>query len=116
MNLEGKNYKIYFENETLKISGKLALTPEKYEEIEDYFEKVLGLISEANKKELVLDLRELEFLNSSGIKSICVSLVMEADEIDGLNLKILCSNSFTWQVETIPTFKDLMDNLEIIFK
>ncbi len=115
--IKGKNYKVYFDGEgTLTISGKLAEMPEKYEEIEDFFEKALDTISEANKTELILDLRELIFLNSSGIKSICVSLVMEADDIKGLHLKIYCSNSFTWQVETIPTFKGLMNNIEFVFE
>ncbi len=41
---------------------------------------------------------------------------MDADDIEGLHLKILSSDAFTWQVETIPTFKDLMDNLEIVFE
>ncbi len=117
MKIEGRDYKVYFDGEgTLKISGKLAEMPEKYEEIEEFFEKALAAISGANNTELVLDLRELRFLNSSGIKSICVSLVMEADDIKGLHLKIYCSNSFTWQVETIPTFKDLMENIEFIFE
>ncbi len=90
--------------------------PEEYEEIEDFFETVINEVSEENLTELILDLRALTFLNSSGIKTICVSLVMEADDVEGLRMKILCSNSFTWQVETIPTFKDLIDNLDIVFE
>ncbi len=117
MNIQGENYKINFDGSNLlTISGKLAAMPEEYEEIEDYFEKVFDAITKADTTQLILDLRDLIFLNSSGIKTICVSLVMEADDVEGLHLKILCSNSVTWQVETIPTFKDLMDNLEIVFE
>ncbi len=117
MAIEGKNYTVEFDGkETLILSGKLSAMPEEYEKIEGFFEKVLETISEAKQSHVVLDLRGLTFLNSSGIKSICVSLVMEADEIANLHLKILCRNSVTWQVETIPTFKDLMDNLEIVFE
>ncbi|MDM8551572.1 hypothetical protein QUF72_15905 [Desulfobacterales bacterium HSG2] len=117
MNIEGKDYKVSFDGRgTLTMSGKLAAMTEEYEDIEDFFEKVIEEVSEANTTELILDLRELTFLNSSGIKTICVSLVMEADDVDGLCLKVLCRNSLTWQVETVPTFKDLMDNLEIVFE
>ncbi len=117
MNIEGKSYKVCFDGRgTLTMSGKLAAMPDEYEEIEDFFEKVLDAISEANITDLIFDLRDLTFLNSSGIKTICVSLVMEADDVEGLHLKILCRDTVTWQVETIPTFKDLMDNLEIVFE
>ncbi len=121
MNIEGKGYKVKFDGKgNLAMSGKLAAMPEEYEEIEEFFEKVLEVMTElpedaTGAKNMVLDLRDLTFLNSSGIKTICVSLVMEADDID-LHMKIFCSNSLTWQVETIPTFTDLVDNLEIVFE
>ncbi|MDM8539444.1 hypothetical protein QUF90_00010 [Desulfococcaceae bacterium HSG9] len=117
MNIQGKNYKVHFDGKgTLSMSGKLAAMPDEYQKIDDFFESVIDAVSEANTMELVLDLRDLIYLNSSGIKTLCVSLVMEADDAEGLHLKILCNNSLTWQVETLPTFKDLMDNLEIVFE
>ncbi len=122
MNIEGKGYKVEFDGKrNLAMSGKLAAMPEEYEEIEEFFEKVLEVMTElpedaTGAKNMVLDLRDLTFLNSSGIKTICVSLVMEADDIEDLHMKIFCSNSLTWQVETIPTFTGLMDNLEIVFE
>jgi len=116
MTIEGKNYKLDFDGkDTLTMSGKLSAMPEEYEKIEVFFEQVLDAAT-AKTSHFVLDLRDLVFLNSSGIKSICVCLVMEADEIPGLHLKILCKKALTWQVETIPTFKDLMENLEIVFE
>ncbi len=117
MNIKGKSYQVSFDGEnTLTISGKLAAMPREYDEIEKEFENLLATVSARTIPELILDLRTLSFLNSSGIKSICVSLVMEADEVEGLRLTILCNRSVTWQVETIPTFKELMDNLEIVFE
>ena len=117
MNIIKNSYQVNFDGKgALTMSGKLAAMPEEYKEIEAFFEKILKYLSKKGKTELVLDLRELVFLNSSGIKTICVSLVMEADDVEGLHLKILCRDSVTWQVETLPTFKDLMDNLEIVFE
>lgn len=122
MNIQGNDYTINFDGgQTLAMSGKLAAMPEEYEEIEIFFENALAKMKHAMEagqgaSELIVDIRELTFLNSSGIKTICVSLVMEADDIQGLGLKLLCNHGLTWQVETIPTFKDLMDNLEIVFQ
>ena len=111
MNIIEDTYNITYENNIIQISGKLSLMLEDYNKIEDFFMKIL----ENAQNSITLDIRNLEFLNSSGIKTICVSLILEASEIEGLHLKILCSNKYTWQKETIPTFKDLMDNMEIIF-
>ncbi|SLM28076.1 conserved hypothetical protein [Desulfamplus magnetovallimortis] len=121
MNIQGNTYEVSFDGKgTLVISGKLAAMPEEYEKMELFFEKVLDTFvndwAEGATKELLLDLRALTFLNSSGIKTICVSLVMEADDVEGLHLRILCSESVTWQVETVPTFRDLMENLDIVFE
>ena len=117
MNIDKKSYQIRFDEKgVLTISGKLTAMPEEYEEIEALFESVLNTVTDVKITELILDLRELVFLNSSGIKTICVSLVMEADDREGLHLKILCNPSVTWQVETIPTFTDLMENLDIVFE
>ncbi len=117
MDIEGKKYQVSFHGGgTLKMTGRLAAMPEEYKKIEEMFENVIEKISESGMTELLLDLRELVYLNSSGIKTVCVSLVMEADDVEGLHLKILCKESLTWQVESIPNFKGLMDNLEIIFE
>lgn len=99
----------------LEISGKLSAMPEEYELIEIFFQDVLDEVVKTDPLDLVLDITGLLFLNSSGIKSLCVSLVMEADDREGLHLTIFGNRSITWQIETLPTFKDLMDNLEIRF-
>ncbi len=112
MELEGEEYKVTYHDEVLTIAGKLSLMVEDYQEIEDFFEKVI----ETEPSTLTFDIRNLEYLNSSGIKTICVGLLLEADEIEGLDMKILCSNRFTWQKETVPTFEDLVENMKIEFE
>ncbi|MDM8538222.1 hypothetical protein QUF70_15825, partial [Desulfobacterales bacterium HSG17] len=68
MKIEGKGYNVDFDGKgTLIMSGKLAAMPEEYEKIEEFFEEILEKISDANITELIFDLRELIFLNSSGI-------------------------------------------------
>ncbi len=121
MKIEGKTYILDFDGKTLTMSGKISVMPEEYRKMDEFFEKVIQSVSESRKDEngtaeLIVDLRELIFLNSSGIKTLCVSLVMEADEVEGFGMKILCSRSLDWQVDAMPAFEDLMDNLEIVFE
>ncbi|MCP4344000.1 MAG: hypothetical protein GY795_00560 [Desulfobacterales bacterium] len=111
MKIEGEEYSVVYEDNVITISGKLSLMLEDYEKMEELFEKVV----ESEPSELTLDIRKLEYLNSSGIKTICVGLILEAADIDELKMKILCSEEYTWQKETIPTFEDLMDDMEIVF-
>ncbi len=115
MKIEGKTYKLDFdEGRTLKISGKISEKPEEYKKMDSFFEKVIETVSEL--RELTVDLRELIFINTSGIKAFCVSLLMEADEVEGLRMKILCNRSLDWQVDAMPAFQNLMDNLEVVFE
>ena len=111
MNIQGDGYSLTFQDNDIRISGKLSLMLEDYSALEKFFQQVIATHPAA----LTLDIRNLEYLNSSGIKTICVSLILEVADIEGLSLKILCSNRFTWQKETIPTFEDLMENMEILF-
>ncbi|MCP4112067.1 MAG: hypothetical protein GY749_42160 [Desulfobacteraceae bacterium] len=113
MNIKGDDYKIVqYQDSVISISGKLSLMPEEYEEIAQFFKKIL----ESAHKEITLDIKELAYLNSSGIKAVCVDLILQAAEIKYLKMKILCSEEYTWQKETVPTFEDLMDDLEIVFE
>lgn len=112
MNIEGDGYTVTHQNGLIQISGKLSLMLEHYVELEAVFKNII----ESAPSELTLDLRNLEYLNSSGIKTICVGLILEAANIEGLRMKILCSNQYTWQQETIPTFEDLMNDMEILFE
>lgn len=112
MNITRDGFQMMYENGVIRISGKLSLMLEDYSDTETFFEKIIACQPGA----LTLDIRDLEYLNSSGIKVICVNLILEAADIDGLHLKIRCSDRYTWQKETVPTFEDLMDHLEITFE
>ncbi len=111
MTIRGENYEVTCQNGVICISGKLSLMLEDYEELETLFEELI----ESQPSEITLDIRNLEYLNSSGIKTICVGLLLEAADIEGLQMVILCSDRYTWQKETVPTFRDLMDDIKILF-
>lgn len=112
MRISGDGFQVSYEDNTLTLRGKLSLMLEDYADIDRLFKTVV----DTNPGSLLVDIRELEYLNSAGIHSLCVKLILEAAEIEGFGITILCSNRYTWQEETIPTLEDLMENLAITFE
>jgi len=111
MKLEGADYRLSYENGILAMGGRISLMLEDYDRMEAFFKQVI----QTGPRSLTLDIRDLAYLNSSGIKTLCVSLILEAAEAPDLRLKILCADRYSWQRETIPTFQGLMDRIEIAF-
>ncbi len=111
MNIEEEDYTIAYWDNMIRISGRLSMMPEEYEIIAQHFGKFL----ESALTEITLDIRELAYINSSGIKAVCVNLILQAAEIKDMKMKILCSERYTWQKETIPTFQYLMNDMELVF-
>jgi len=112
MNINEESFQIKYQDNVITISGRLSIMLEDYENIEKFFEQIIS----SKPGQIILDIRNLEYLNSAGIKIICVNLILEAADIEGLKFKILCSSQYTWQKETIPTFYGLTNNLEIVFE
>jgi hypothetical protein len=112
MNISGESYNIRYENQVIEISGKLSIMPEGYENIEAFFRKII----DTEPPELTLDIRNLEYLNSSGIKALCIGLILESETKENLCLNIRCSKRHRWQKETVPSFNGLIDNLKIVFE
>lgn len=111
MEIKEERYRISYENNVIEISGKLSIMPEGYERIEAFLKEVVG----SGPAELTLDIRNLEYLNSSGIKALCIGLILEVETQENLCLNIRCSKRHRWQQETVPTFKGLINNLNIVF-
>jgi len=111
MSINGDSYKVTYHDGIIRISGKLSIMPEEYDKIGLFFKKAV----ESETSEITLDIMNLEYLNSCGIKTLCIGLILEAADKENFRIKILCSDRYTWQRETIPSFHDLADNLEIVF-
>lgn len=110
MRIERDGHTLTYESDIIEIIGKFSIMPEEYGEIEDLFEEII----DTNPADLTPDIKNPEYLNSSGIKTNC--LLPKAADIDGLKMKVLYSDRYTWQRETVPTFEELMDNMEIVFE
>jgi hypothetical protein len=61
---------------------------------------------------IVLDLRELDFLNSSGITMLS-RFVMEARDHPGIDVQVLASEAIPWHARSLRNLQRLMPSLSI---
>jgi hypothetical protein len=110
-NIHGESFEIRLEesNCTVSFKGTLRLTG-----MDDYA-PILELLKEtlANPEAtVVLDFRELDFLNSSGI-TMFSRFVIEARNRRGVNLHFLASESIPWHARSLKNLQRLMPALQI---
>jgi hypothetical protein len=63
-------------------------------------------------KPIVLDLRDLDFLNSSGITMLS-RFIIEARDCAGIQLEILASEAIPWHARSLKNLQRLMPALNI---
>ena len=109
--IHGESFEIRREedNSTVVLKGALRLSG-----TEDYA-PILDLLKETlinRSTPIVLDLRELDFLNSSGITMLS-RFVIEARDCAGINLEILASEAVPWHIRSLKNLQRLMPSLTI---
>ncbi|MBN2443375.1 MAG: hypothetical protein JXJ04_18585 [Spirochaetales bacterium] len=87
---------IVMKGEVNQEKPELFLTP--------FFKKVIAEMD----RDIILDLTQLEFLNSSGIKPIIGFLIMRDP---GYRVKIKTSPTTTWQRTSLKVLAELDDNI-----
>ena len=110
-NIHGESFDIRLEEEssTVLFKGALRLCG-----TEDYA-PILEMLKETliNPAEpIVLDLRELDFLNSSGI-TMFSRFVIEARGHSGIDLQVLASEAVPWHARSLKNLQRLMPSLNI---
>jgi hypothetical protein len=111
-NISGESFEIRLaeDNSTVFFKGALRLSG-----MEDYapiLEMLKGTL--IGSAPIVLDLRELDFLNSSGITMLS-RFVIEARNQAGINLQFCASESIGWHARSLQNLKRLMPALTISF-
>ena len=93
--IQTPDFTVYFEasEQTVVLMGSLRLNaaPE-YEPISALMTQALEALIAAGKPVLILDLRELKFLNSSGI-NLLYQFVLKVRKHGGIGLKVLGSSN-----------------------
>ena len=107
-NISGDSYEIQV-NSTIMFKGALRLTG-----VEDYapiLEMLKGTLTDPATP-IVVDVRELDFLNSSGI-TMFSRFVIEARDCAGINLQFLASEAIPWHARSLKNLQRLMPSLSI---
>jgi hypothetical protein len=110
-NIHGESFEVRLEEDGVTVFFKGAL---RLSGVEDYA-PILEMLKEAltdPAAPVVLDLRELDFLNSSGI-TMFSRFVIEARDRVGVNLQFLASESVPWQARSLKNLQRLMPSLHI---
>jgi hypothetical protein len=110
-NIHGESFEILLEEEksTVLFKGALRLSgTEDYAPILDLLKETLT----GSAAPIVLDLRELDFLNSSGITMLS-RFVIEARDHTGIDLQVLASEAVPWHARSLRNLQRLMPSLSI---
>ena len=108
-----EDYAVYFDPATttvtctgrFRLRGRAEYTP---------IAQLLDSIMAAKPAVMTLDLRELRFLNSSGINMFS-KFVLRARKHKQTQLVICCSKKIPWQRKSLPNLKRFLPSLELKF-
>jgi hypothetical protein len=110
-NIKGESFEVRQEDDSSTVSFKGAL---RLSGMEDYA-PILDLLKStlvSPVRPIVLDLRELDFLNSSGI-TMFSRFVIEARDRTGIDLQFLASQSIHWHARSLKNLQRLMPALTV---
>ncbi len=110
-NIHGESFDIQLEEENSTVLFKGA--PRLYG-TEDYA-PILDMLKETlvgADRPIVLDIRELNFLNSSGITMLS-RFVIEARDRTGIEVLVLASDTVPWHARSLRNLQRLMPSLSI---
>jgi hypothetical protein len=109
--IKGDDYLVQYDpaSETVNLTGELSLGgPSEYQPIANLLNEVAG----TNPPTMTVNLRELSFLNSSGI-SMLSKFVLGLRKKKGTQLVILGSNDMPWQGKSLKNLEKLLPGLRL---
>lgn len=110
MEIKTNEYRVWAENATIHYEGTMRLSgTEAYAPILEMMQQVLASASET----IVLDLTELEFLNSSGI-NLLAKFTIDVRKRPENKLAVKGSTRIPWQSKSLPNLKKLHPALELV--
>lgn len=104
MNIKGNSYNIELKDNVIHFSGKLDKSD--YSDVNDFLKKAEENVS---GDEIVLDLKDLVHLNSSGIRTIVIFITKYPKKI-----VIHANKELTWQRIGIIPLSKIRKEIEII--
>ena len=111
MEIKDKDYRVHYNSDTKTVifEGELQLSS-----MDDYapITSLLDNVVEREPAVLILDLRGLEFLNSSGI-NVLFRLVIKVREKENMQLIIRGANRVSWQSKSLVNLQRLMPAVQL---
>jgi hypothetical protein len=110
MEIKTADYNVWTEGAIIHYEGTLRLSgTDAYQPILDMMQSVLA----EKPQTVVLDLTQLEFLNSSGI-NLLAKFTIELRKQPEIGLKVLGSTRIPWQSKSLPNLQKLHKGVELI--
>ena len=110
MEIKTADYYVWTEGSTIHYEGTLRLSgTDAYQPMLDLMQAVLA----EKPQVVVLDLQQLEFLNSSGI-NLLAKFTIEMRKHPDVALRVLGSTRIPWQSKSLPNLQKLHKGVELI--
>jgi hypothetical protein len=111
MEIKTKSYSIWYDssNHTIYLQGSLRLSgSEDYDPIAQLLDRIVEL----EPSFINIDLKELEFLNSSGI-NILSKFVINVRKKKNIRMSVIGSKEVAWQSKSLKNLQRLMPSLDL---
>lgn len=110
--ISGECFEVRVEEDTSTVIFKGALRLTGMEDYAPILEMLKGTFS-LKPAPIVLDLRELDFLNSSGI-TMFSRFVIEARNRADIAVQFIASEAIPWQARSLKNLQRLLPSLQIV--
>ena len=110
MEITHDDYRVTYDPETATVmcTGSFRLRGPEYAPIAD----MLNEAADAKPQILILDLRDLQFLNSSGINTLS-KFVIRIRKHNASQVVVRGNNQFPWQKKSLRNLERLMPGLQL---
>jgi hypothetical protein len=112
--IKTEDYNITYDPVTNIVTCKGSLRLSGMEEYADIV-KFLNQIADSGTEKIVLNLLELEFLNSSGI-NVFSKFVIKVRQMGQIAMIVQGSNQIAWQGKSLKNLQRLMPSLQLILE